>query len=185
MKVLVACEFSGIIREAFRRNGHVAWSCDLEASEIPGDHYQGDIREILGYPWDLLIAHPPCTRLAASGARWFQEGGQAEAIAFFMLLANCPVPHIAIENPVGIMSRIWRKPDQIIQPWQYGDDASKSTCLWLKNLPLLKPTDILIRQRYSNQTRNGDNKMGRIKNRVKARNRTYPGIAKAMADQWG
>ena len=143
MKVLVACEFSGIVRDAFKAKGHDAWSCDLLPTEIPGQHIQGDVLDILNDGWDLMIAHPPCTDLCSSGARWFAEkrkdGRQQESINFFMLLVIAPVEKIAVENPVGIMSTIYRKPDQIIQPWQFGHGETKATCLWLKNLPKLTP----------------------------------------------
>jgi len=183
MRVLVACEFSGIVRDAFRHNGHDALSCDLLPTEEPGPHYTGDVLNILDLNWDLLIAHPPCTHLASSGARWFPEkradGRQQEAIEFFLRLAEAPIPRIAIENPIGIMSSVYRKPDQIIQPWQFGHGETKATCLWLKNLPNLVPTDIV------------PGREGRVwrlppsEDRWKLRSRTYPGIAIAMALQWG
>ena len=190
MRVLVACEFSGIVRDAFRARGHDAWSCDLLPCEAdPQWHIQKDILRVLGNlgdpwhhaQWDLMIAFPPCTHLAVSGARWFKEkrAEQEQAIAFFMALANAPIERIAIENPVGIMSTKYRKPDQIIQPWQFGHGETKATCLWLKNLPLLKPTNIV------------EGRHGRVHleppgpNRWRNRSRTYQGIAAAMADQWG
>lgn len=191
MKVLIACEFSGIVREAFRELGHDAWSCDLLPTEIPGQHYQGYLEDFIrgGEEWDLIIAHPPCTHLAVSGARYFKEkqadGRQEYAINFFMMIANRNCPKIAIENPVGIMSTVWRKPDQIIQPWQFGEDASKATCLWLKNLPKLQSTQVIIKSRYANQTASGQNKLSPSPFRAMLRSRTYPGIAKAMAEQWG
>ena len=148
MKVLVACEFSGNVREAFKAKGHDAWSCDLLPTEIPGQHIQGDVLDVLTWDWDLMIAHPPCTHLAVSGARYFAEkradGRQQAAIDFFMALVNAPIPKIAVENPVCIMSTIYRKPDQIIQPYEHGHPESKKTCLWLKGLPKLVPTDIVV-----------------------------------------
>jgi site-specific DNA-cytosine methylase len=181
MRVLIACEFSGIVREAFRKQGHDAWSCDLLPTEIPGNHIQDDIRTVMLDKWDLMIAHPPCTHLAVSGARWFKDKvrEQLEAILFFMNIANASIGRIAIENPIGIMSTKWRKPDQIIQPWQFGHGETKSTCLWLQNLPLLKSTNIV------------DGRHGRVwreppsPDRWKKRSRTYYGIAEAMAGQWG
>lgn len=144
MRILVACEFSGIVRDSFLQRGHDAWSCDLLPTESPGPHIQGDVLPHLGDGWDLMIAHPPCTHLTSSGARWFAakraDGRQAEGIEFFMALVNAPIPRMRVENPVGIMSRVYRKPDQIIQPWQFGHDASKTTCLWLRGLPPLVPT---------------------------------------------
>jgi site-specific DNA-cytosine methylase len=192
MRVLVACEFSGIVREAFIQRGHDAWSCDLLPTEISGHHYQGNVLDLINGGWDLMIAHPPCNHLAVSGARYFEEkrkdGRQQEAINFFMNLAEAPIERIAIENPVGIMSTIWRKPDQIIQPYEYGHPESKKTCLWLKNLIPLQPTEILIVPqggRWSNQTPSGQNKLGPSIDRAKIRSRTYEGIARAMAEQWG
>ena len=195
MKVLVACEFSGIVRDAFRRKGHDAVSCDLEPTENPGNgdliHFQCDVRTLFKYHWDIMIAHPPCTDIAVSGARWFPEkrtdGRQQEAIRFFMEMVNAPIDRIAIENPIGIMSTEYRKPDQIIQPWWFGDDASKKTCLWLKNLPLLKETNRLPgdnKTRRANQTASGQNKLGPSPDRAKLRSVTYPGIALAMSNQW-
>lgn len=182
MRVLVACEFSGIVREAFRRKGHEAWSCDLLETEIPGPHFQGDVLEDIckEYEWDMMIAFPPCTDLAVSGARWFKDKQvtQPEAIKFFMALVNADIPKIAIENPIGIMSTHYRKPDQIIQPWMFGRGETKATCLWLKNLPLLQPTNIV------------EGREGRVwkeppsPERWKKRSRTYQGIAEAMAEQW-
>ena len=145
MKALVACEFSGIVRDAFLRRGYDAMSCDLLPSEAPGPHYQGDVRDILNNGWDLMIAHPPCTHLAASGARWFKDKQteQAEALEFVRLLLDAPIERIALENPIGVISTHIRKPDQIIQPWQFGHGETKATCLWLKNLPALTPTDVV------------------------------------------
>lgn len=142
VRVLVACEFSGRVRDAFARQGHNAWSCDLLPSEAPGQHIVGDVREHLGAGWDLIVAFPPCTHLAVSGARWFKDkvDQQPAAIQFFLDCANAPAPRVAVENPVSIMSRLYRKPDQIIQPWQFGHPETKATCLWLRGLPLLAPT---------------------------------------------
>lgn len=191
MRVLVACEYSGRVREAFRKLGHEAWSCDL----LPADdkspyHIQGDVLEILGQGWDLMIAHPPCTYLASSGLHWNKRiaGRQAKteaALEFIQQLMNAPIECIAIENPVGAISTAIRKPEQIIQPWQFGEDASKTTCLWLKNLPRLEPTEIIKKARYANQTPSGQNKLGPSKDRWKIRSITYQGIANAFADQWG
>lgn len=192
MKVLIACEFSGVVRDAFIARGHEAISCDLLPSERSGPHYHGDVFDIIGEGFDLMIAHPPCTHLSVSGARYFAEkradGRQQQGIDFFMALANANIPRIAIENPVCIMSSVWRRPDQIIQPWQFGHDASKATCLWLKGLPLLKPTLVIpagANGRYANQTPNGQNKLGPSPERARERARTYQGIAAAMAAQWG
>lgn len=181
MRVLVACEFSGIVREAFRAEGHNAWSCDLLPTEIPGPHYQGDIHHLLDNSWDLMIAHPPCTHLAVSGARWFKDKlkEQQEALQFVADLLNAPIPKIALENPISIISTRFRKPDQIIQPWQFGHGETKATCLWLKNLPLLIPTNIVAgREPKVHYASPGPD-------RWKERSRTYQGIAAAMANQWG
>lgn len=190
MKVLVACEYSGTVRDAFIANGHDAMSCDLLPTDSPGPHYQGDVRDILNDGWELMIAHPPCTHLAVSGARWFKnkQKEQAEALAFVQLLLDAPIDKIALENPISIISSRIRKPDQIVQPWQYGHPESKSTCLWLKNLPKLQATNILEKPAsgyWSNQTPSGQNKLGPSDDRWKIRSATYKGIAKAMADQWG
>lgn len=195
MKVLVACEYSGVVREAFNKRGHDAWSCDLLPSEKEGNHIIGDVEYLLATrnEWDLMIAFPPCTHLAVSGARYFKKkiasGVQGKAKSFFMWLANQhQIPRIAIENPVGIMSTYWRKPDQIIQPYWFGNPESKKTCLWLKNLPLLKPTNILTAPEcgfWNNQTPSGQNKLGPSDDRAKIRSKTYQGIADAMAEQWG
>jgi site-specific DNA-cytosine methylase len=178
---LVACEFSGIVREAFAKKGHDAWSCDLLPTEIPGNHIQGDVLEILNDGWDMMIAFPPCTHLAVSGARWFKEKqqDQAEALCFVTLLLCAPIPKIALENPIGIISTRIRKPDQIIQPWQFGHGETKATCLWLKNLPLLKPTNIV--EGRANRVHREPPGPDRWKNR----SRTYRGVADAMATQWG
>jgi site-specific DNA-cytosine methylase len=183
MKVLIGAEYSGIVREAFAEKGHDVMSCDLLPTEIPGNHYQGDIRDVLYDGWDLMIAFPPCTDLAVSGARWFKEkradGRQQAAIEFFMMLANAPIEKIALENPVSIMSTQWRKPDQIIQPWMFGHGETKATCLWLKNLPKLEPTNIVEGREQRIW------KMGPSEHRWKERSRTFTGIAEAMANQWG
>lgn len=181
MKILIACEFSGIVRDAFKSKGHNAWSCDLLPSEREGNHIQGDVLNILDDEWDMMIAHPPCVHLAVSGARWFKkkQKEQKEAIDFFMALVNAPIPRICVENPISIMSTRYRKPDQIIQPWQFGHPETKATCLWLKGLPKLQPTNIV---------KGRDNRVHReppSKDRWKNRSRAYPGIANAMADQWG
>ena len=182
MRVLVACEYSGVVRDAFIRGGHDAMSCDLLPTESPGPHYQGDVRDVLDYPWDMMIAHPPCTHLSVSGARHFGEkrfdGRQQSAASFFMMLAKSGIPKIAIENPVSVMSSVWRKPDQIIQPWQFGHGETKATCLWLKGLPLLVPTDVV------NGRVNRVHRMPPSADRWKERSRTYTGIAEAMAQQW-
>lgn len=181
MRVLVACEYSATVRTAFAERGHDAWSCDLLPTEVPGQHYQGDVRDMLAEPWDLLIAHPPCTHLAVSGARWFTEKRkeQEDALEFVRLLMLAPVPRIAIENPVSIISSRIRKPDQVVQPWQYGHGETKATCLWLKGLPPLEPTDI-VEGRHARV-----HLMPPGPDRWKERSRTFPGIAKAMAEQWG
>jgi hypothetical protein len=195
MKILIACEFSGIVREEFKKLGHEAWSCDLLDTVIPGKHIKGDALRYLVDAWDMLIAFPPCTNLASSGARYFKQkqldGRQQESIDFFMKFINAPINKIAVENPVGIMSTKYRKPDQIIQPYNFGEDASKSTCLWLKNLPPLvgqeyvEPRIINGKKRWGNQTDSGQNKLSQSKNRALLRSITYQGIAKAMAVQWG
>ena len=179
-KILVACEFSGIVREAFRSKGHDALSCDLLPSEIPGNHYQGDVKDIINDGWDLMIAHPPCTHLAVSGARWFKDKQkeQAEALDFVKLLMDTNIKKIAIENPISIISSRIRKPDQIIQPWQFGHGETKSTCIWLKNLPKLQPTNIVDGREAR------VHKLPSSETRWKERSRTYTGIAQAMAEQW-
>lgn len=181
MRVLIACEFSGIVRDAFLAHGHDAISCDLLPTEKPGPHYQGDVFDIIGDGFDLAICHPPCTHLCASGARWFKDKHveQAEAIGFFLRLYNSPVGRICIENPIGIMSTRFRKPDQIIQPWQFGHGETKATCLWLKNLPMLVPTKIVDGREHR------IHRMPSGLERWKERSRTYSGIAAAMAEQWG
>ena len=194
MKILVACEYSGIVRDAFAAKGHDAWSCDILPTESPGNHFQGDVLEHLDKGWDLMIAHPPCTHLAVSGARWFTEGKkpwslQEEALDFVRKLLDAPINKIALENPVSVISTKIRKPNQIIQPFQYGHDVTKKTCLWLKNLPNLKPTKIV---KPDIVLVNGK-KMSRMhyesfklpsKERSKVRSKFYTGIAEAMADQW-
>lgn len=181
MKVLIACEYSGKVRDAFLRAGHDAMSCDLLPTDAPGPHYQGDVRDVLGDGWDLMIAHPPCTHLAVSGARWFKDkqAEQAEALAFVRLLLDAPISRIALENPVSIISSRIRKPDQIIQPWQFGHGETKATCLWLKNLPLLQPTQIVDGREPR------IHKLPPSPDRWKIRSETYQGIANAMADQFG
>jgi site-specific DNA-cytosine methylase len=198
MKVLVACEFSGSVRDAFLKRGIYAMSCDLEPcdSTASGDHYQGNVLDILDHGWDLMIAHPPCTHLAVSGARHFAkkraDGRQQQGIDFFMALANCDIPRYAIENPIGIMSTVWRKPDQIIQPWEYGHEAQKSTCLWLRGLPELKPTNIVDKGEFVTFSSGkrmtkwyADAAKHSPKERERIRNKTFQGIADAMAQQWG
>lgn len=191
LRVLVACEFSGVVRDAFRARGHDAWSCDLLPTESTmGQHIQHVLLNVLAHGWDLMIAHPPCTHLCVSGARWFaakamqgglftQENPQNAALDFVRLLLAAPIPYIALENPVSIISSRIRKPDQILQPWQFGHAETKTTCLWLKNLPPLEPTRIVTPRK--NVVR--DKSPGR--NRWRERSRTYEGIAAAMADQWG
>ena len=181
MKVLIGCEFSGVVRDAFTRLKHHAVSCDLLFTETPGLHIQGDLLEILGQGWDLAIFHPPCTHLAVSGARWFKDKQleQAQALEFVRCLLEAPIDKIALENPISVISTQIRKPDQIIQPWQFGHGETKATCLWLKNLPKLVPTDIVEGR---------ENRVHRLPpgpDRWKERSRTLQGIAQAMADQWG
>jgi site-specific DNA-cytosine methylase len=210
MRVLIACEFSGIVREAFKKRGHDAWSCDLLPTEIPGQHYQGNIfdfikaqHELYADPFDLMIAHPPCTHLACSGARWFKDKvkEQAAAVEFVKTLMAAPIPKIAVENPVGVLSTKIRKPDQIIQPFYFGDSVQKATCLWLKGLPKLEPTNIVDRGLIYVDPRGNKHggvhtmraKVGysplmllpRNEERWKIRSRTFKGIGAAMANQWG
>ena len=196
MKVLVACEYSGVVREAFRAKGHDAWSCDLLPAEDNSPyHYQTDIFNILYDSWDLMIGHPPCTYLCSSGLHWnlkdpTRKEKTEEAVDFFTYLYYAPIDKIALENPIGIMSTVLRKPDQIIQPWMFGHDASKATCLWLKNLPPLEPTQFVEprvvngKRRWANQTDSGQNRLGPSEDRWKIRSRTYEGIAQAMVEQW-
>lgn len=180
-KVLIACEFSGRVRDAFTARGHDATSCDLLSSETPGKHYQGDVRDIINDGWDMLIAHPPCTHLCVSGARWFEDKAveQDEAVAFFRLFWYSKIPRIAIENPIGVLSTFIKKPDQIVQPWQFGHGESKATCFWLRNLPKLSPTQFVKEreQKILSYSPSDDRWM--------KRSRTYGGIAEAMAIQWG
>ena len=183
MRVLIGCEYSGVVRDAFLAAGHDAMSCDLLPTEVEGPHYQGDIRDVLDFPWDVAIFHPPCTHLSVSGARHFadkrMDGRQQAAVSFFLMLARAPIPRIAIENPVCVMSSLWRKPDQVIQPWQFGHGETKATCLWLKGLPRLTPTQI-VEGREARVHR-----MPPSADRWKDRSRTFAGIADAMAQQWG
>ena len=197
MRVLIACEYSGIVRDAFLAAGHDAISCDLLPTESPGPHYQGDVRDILHNSWDLLIAHPECTYLTLSANGWMKDQparksgalvGEArrearrEAVAFFLEMANAPIPRRAIENPIGVMSTLYRPANQIIQPWQFGHGETKGTCLWLTNLPLLVPTNIVPgREPKTHFAAPGKN----LQERRKARSRFFTGIAQAMAVQWG
>lgn len=196
MRVLVACEYSGTVRDAFIRAGHDALSCDLLPTDAPGPHYQGNVMDVIGDGFDLMVAHPPCTYLSVSGMHWTTRGLRdpqltTDALAFVRLLMDAPIPHIAIENPVSIISSQIRKPDQIIQPWMFGHDASKKTCLWLKGLPMLTPTQTIAprmvngKPRYANQTDSGQNRLAPSADRWKIRSETYSGIADAMAQQWG
>lgn len=185
MKVLVACEYSGTVRDAFIARGYDAMSCDLLPTEKHGPHYQGDLFDVIDYPWDLAIFHPECTHLSVSGARHFadkrMDGRQQRSVSFFMSIVrrSAHIPRIAIENPISIMSTMWRKPDQVIQPWQFGHGETKATCLWLRGLPLLTPTDIVSGRD------DRIHKMSPSPDRWKERSRTYQGIANAMACQWG
>jgi hypothetical protein len=213
MKVLVACEFSGTVRDCFTEMGHDATSCDLEPSETSGRHYKGDVLDIINEGWDLMIAHPPCTYLTVTGNKWFYHPDDKElptqerrphprfldrrqrrgdAIKFFLELMNANIPRIAIENPIGVMSTVYRKPSQVIHPWQFGHEASKSTCLWLKNLPLLVPTNIVDKGEFI--TYKSGKRISKWyaeaaskdpKERERTRNKTFLGIARAMASQWG
>ena len=200
MKVLIACEFSGIVRNAFTALGHDAWSCDLLPTERPRNHIQGDALAILDKAWDLMIAHPPCTHLCVSGARHFAakkaDGRQQQGIELFMAFTRAPIRRICIENPVGIMSRVWREPDQIIQPYYFGDEYQKTTCLWLKNLPPLQHA--AESDWFATKTHVGKGEMvkyesGKVMPKWYAeargdghlRSQTFPGIAQAMASQWG
>lgn len=204
MRVLVACEFSGIVRDAFKAHGHDAWSCDLLPSEQPGQHIRMNIRQLLHGPlhrflreyvldYDLMIAFPPCTYTCSSGLHWNTRRPERAALTeaaleFDRVLLDAPVARIALENPIGCISTRIRKPDQIIQPWMFGHPESKATCLWLKGLPLLEPTNVLTLPasgRWSNQTPSGQNKLGPSATRWRERSRTYQGIADAMAEQWG
>jgi len=193
MRVLVACEYSGAVRDAFIAQGHDAVSCDLLPTDVPGPHHEGSVLDIINDGWDMMIAFPPCTHLAVSGARWFAakraDGRQQQGIDFFMELANANIPKIAIENPVGIMSTEWRKPDQIIQPWQFGHEATKTTCLWLKGLPQLTPANIVGKgERHITKSGRSLPKWYNLppsEDRWKVRSKTFQGIADAMAQQWG
>ena len=181
MRVLIACEYSGKVREAFTAKGHYALSCDLLPTDVPGNHYQGDVRDVLGEQWDMLIGFPPCTHLSVSGARWFKDKQteQQEALAFFRLLWECGIPRICLENPVSIAATRICKPSQYIQPWQFGHGETKKTGLWLKSLPLLTPTNI-VDGREGRVWR-----MGPSPDRAKKRSETFDGVALAMAAQWG
>lgn len=192
MRVLIACEFSGTVREAFRARGHDAWSCDLLPSEQPGQHIQGDVLDVIGGGWDLMIAHPPCTHLAVSGAKHFAakvaDGRQGAALDFVRALLDAQIPRIALENPVSVISSHIRKPDQIVQPWWFGDEATKTTCLWLKGLPPLLPTAIVDRG-ARHVTKSGRSlpkwyNLPPSPDRGRLRSATFPGIANAMAAQW-
>lgn len=193
MRILIACEYSGAVRDALLRRGHDAISCDLLPTDAPGPHIEGDVLPHLGDGWDMMIAFPPCTDLAASGAKHFDakraDGRQARAAAFFMALVNAPIPRVAIENPVGVMSTLYRPPDQIIQPYEYGHEATKTTCLWLRGLPPLQPTRVV--GKGARHVTKGGNSLPAWYNlppsadRWKIRSATWPGIAEAMAEQWG
>jgi hypothetical protein len=196
VKVLVACEYSGTVRDAFIAAGHDAMSCDLLPTDVPGPHHEGDVTDILNDGWDLMVAHPPCTYLSVSGMHWTRRGLRdpqltEDALAFVQLLLDAPIERIALENPISVISSRIRKPDQIINPWQFGHDASKKTCLWLKNLPPLVPTEIIEprivngKKRWANQTDSGQNRLPPSDDRWKIRSETYAGIARAMAEQWG
>ena len=193
LRVLVACEYSGRVRDAFTRMGHFAMSCDLLPSDAPGLHYQGDVTDILGQGWDIMIAHPPCTHLAVSGAKHFaakrESGVQQEALDFVRLLLNAPIPKIALENPVSIISSEIRKPDQIVQPYMFGHQATKTTCLWLKGLPHLTPTNMVDKgERHVTKSGKSLPKWYNLPpgpDRWKIRSATFQGIADAMAAQWG
>lgn len=212
MNILIACEESAVIREAFAARGHNAWSCDIKRTRVPGNHYQGDVRHILSWPWDMLIAHPDCTFLSSSGIHWnynplsYRYGGHqtAEALAFARMFIDGPetahIPKRVTENPISILSTQVRKPDQIIQPYQFGDDASKATCLWLHGVDPLPINPALrfkgrmvewprgsgkLKERWSNQTDSGQNKLGPSEKRAEERSATYPGIARAFAEWWG
>ncbi len=192
MRVLIACEFSGTVRDAFIARGHDAVSCDLLPTDSPGPHIVGDVLSVLSDGWDLMIAHPPCTDLAVSGARHFAakraDGRQQAALEFVRRLMDAPIPKRCIENPVSVISSAIRKPDQIIQPWQFGHPEAKATCLWLHGLPKLEPTQVLAvpeSGRWQNQTASGQNRLGPSPDRWKIRRKTYQGIAEAMAAQWG
>ncbi len=189
MKVLIACEYSGVVRDAFKAKGHDATSCDLLPTDVPGLHYQGDVFDIINDGWDLMIAHPPCTFLTVSGNKWMKPEyrdrfpnrpqQREEALAFFLSLYNAPIPKIAVENPIGVISSRFRKPDQVVQPWMFGHGETKATCLWLKNLPKLVPTEIVAGREQRLHL------LPPSEDRWKLRSKTFQGIADAMADQWG
>lgn len=181
MKILIACEYSGRVRDAFLKLGHDAISCDLLPTDVEGPHHIGDVTELLHMGWDLMVAHPPCTHLAVSGSRWFKGKvkEQAEALDFVRVLMDAPIPKIAIENPISVISSRIRKPDQIIQPWQFGHGETKATCLWLKGLPKLTPTNVVDGREAK------VHRMPPGPNRWKERSRTFEGVAEAMAAQWG
>ncbi len=184
MRVLVACEFSGIVRDAFLARGHDAISCDFLPSERPGPHYQGDVRDILGDGWDLMVAHPPCTHLCKMrNCRPIDTEGRRLGFEFFMELWNAPIEHVAIENPEGAISKLFRRPNQTIHPWQYGHRYTKATCLWLRNLPMLTPTDIVIGG-WRPWLPNGTTRLLGASPNKQDRAKTFPGIADAMASQW-
>jgi hypothetical protein len=196
LKVLIACEYSGRVRDAFTRIGHFAMSCDLLPTESDGLHYMGDVFDIIDQGWDIMIAHPPCTYLAVSGMHWTTRGLRdpkltEDALEFVQKLMDAPVNKICIENPISVISSRIRKPDQIITPYQFGHDASKKTCLWFKNLKPLQPTNMIEgrlvdgKRRWGNQTDSGQNKLAPSDDRWKERSRTYQGVADAMASQWG
>jgi hypothetical protein len=189
--VLIACEYSGRVRDEFLKLGHEAMSCNLLPTDVAGPHYQGDVRDVLDYPWDMMIAHPPCTDLAVSGAAWFAKkrmaGQQQASASFFMMLAKADIPQIVIENPVCVMSSLWRKPDQTIQPWMFGHMEQKATCLWLKNTPPLAPTNV-VKEQMMLLPKNQRERLHYLPpsaDRWKLRSETYLGIAQAMANQWG
>ena len=191
MKVLIGCEYSGTVSDAFLDRGHDALSCDLLPSDKPGPHYQGDIKDIINDNWDLAVFHPPCTHLAVSGARWFKnkQAEQKEALDFVRDLMTAEIPRIAIENPISIISSHIRKPDQIVQPYMFGDPYTKTTCLWLKNLPLLQPTNIVEKGKH-HITKSGRSlpewyNIPPCDDRAKLRSKTFEGFARAMAEQWG
>jgi len=194
MRCLIACEFSGVVRRAFRAKGHDAWSCDVLPAEDGGEHIQADVLSVLDSGWDLMVAHPPCTYLSRAGARWWEVPGRDEkarqAAEFVHSLASANIHRIAIENPIGQLNRRWRYPDQTIQPWQFGHPYSKATCLWLKNLPLLKPTEILteyeplVACNRSNRKRAGLPIKGKLSGGLESA-RTFDGVAAAMSEQWG
>lgn len=195
MRILIACEYSGTVRDAFAAKGHYALSCDLLPTDAPGLHYQGDVFDIINDGWDMMIAHPPCTYLSVSGMHWTARGLRdpqltEDALDFVRRLMAASIPRIAVENPISVISSRIRKPDQIINPWQFGHDASKRTCLWLKELPLLTPTAIVEprivngKKRWANQTDSGQNRLPPSEDRWKIRSETYTGIAQAMAEQW-